>query len=154
MDMTDAAGTGSSLGTRLKRAEQAMLRAKNAVLKPIGLTLAQYVALGELEREPGVTAATLSRACQVSPQAMMILLKAMEQQGLVARAAHPRHPNVLEVHITEVGRSALHEGRILIQPVEQRVWDEFSPTELKLFDALLVRFARAIDASQRDETQR
>jgi DNA-binding MarR family transcriptional regulator len=152
--MTDATGQGSSLGTRLKRAEQAMLRAKNAVLKPIGLTLAQYVALGELEREPGVTAATLSRACQVSPQAMMILLKAMEQQGLIVRTAHPRHPNVLEVHIAEVGRSALREGRALVQPVEQRVWDEFSPTELKLFDALLVRFARAIDASQRDEIQR
>ena len=147
MEMTDATDPAPSLGTRLKRAEQAMLRAKNAVLKPVGLTLAQYVTLSELEREPGVTAATLSRTCQVSPQAMMILLKGMEQQGLIVRAAHPRHPNVLEVHGTEVGRSALHEGRSLIQPVEQRVWDEFSPAELKLFDELLIRFARVLDAS-------
>jgi DNA-binding MarR family transcriptional regulator len=144
--MTDATAPPPSLGTRLKRAEQAMLRAKNAVLKPIGLTLAQYVALGELEREPGVTAATLSRACQVSPQAMMILLKGMEQQGLIVRATHPRHPNVLEIHVTEVGRSALQEGRSFVQPVEQRVWDAFSPAELKLFDEMLGRLAQAFDS--------
>src|SRR5258708_20915692 len=36
------------LGMLLKRAEQAMLQAKNAVLKPIGLTLPQYFPLAEL----------------------------------------------------------------------------------------------------------
>jgi DNA-binding MarR family transcriptional regulator len=133
------------LGTLLKRAEQAMLRAKNQALKPVGITLAQHVALRELERDPGVTAATLSRACQVSPQAMMILLKGMDQQGLITRAAHPRHPNVLEVHITAVGREALHAGRAAIEPVEQRIAAAFSETELKGFAELLVRFSRTLE---------
>src|SRR5260370_24873320 len=99
-----------SLGRILKRAEQAMLKSKTAVLKPVGLTLAQYVALAELEQKQGITAATLARACFVSPQAIMILLKTMEQQRLVARPPHPRHPNVLELHITDVGREARHAG--------------------------------------------
>ncbi|HTE93039.1 MAG TPA: hypothetical protein VK678_05975, partial [Bradyrhizobium sp.] len=50
-----------SLGKILKRAEQAMLKSKTAVLKPVGLTLAQYVALAELEQKQGITAATLAR---------------------------------------------------------------------------------------------
>jgi DNA-binding MarR family transcriptional regulator len=130
----------------LKRAEQALLRAKSAALKPVGLTLAQYVALVELEQQQGVIAATLARACLVTPQAMMIVLKTMEQQGLVARSPHPRHPNVLELHITDVGREALHEARAQVGPVERRVIGAFSGKELETLSALLSRFVQAIEA--------
>ena len=44
----------------LRQAEQALLRAKAGVLRPIGLTLAQYVALAELNAQPGIAAATLA----------------------------------------------------------------------------------------------
>src|SRR5256885_990552 len=89
------------LGMLVKRAEQAMLRAKSNALKFVGLTPAQYVALHELDAQPGITAATLARLCLVSPQAIMTLLKSMEQQGLIARSFHPRHPNVLELHMSD-----------------------------------------------------
>jgi len=134
-----------SLGTLLKRAEQAMLKSKSATLKPVGLTLAQYVALSELEARPGITAATLARACFVSPQAMMILLKAMEQQGLIERRPHPRHANVLELHITDVGREALHAGRGRIAPIEHRILGAFTEREVKTFRALLTTFINAAE---------
>jgi len=130
----------------LKRAEQAMLRAKGAALKPIGLTLAQYVALVELDQRQGITAATLARSCLVTPQAMMILLKTMEQQALVARSPHPRHPNVLELHLTDVGREALHEARKRVDPVERRVINAFSAKDHKAFRALLSRLIQAFEA--------
>jgi DNA-binding MarR family transcriptional regulator len=135
---------GDSVGRLLKQAEQALLRAKNAALKPIGLTLAQYVALGELERQPGIAAASLARACLVSPQAMMIVLKTMEQQGLISRVPHPRHANVLELHIADVGREALHAARSAVAPVERRVYDAFSAKELAGLSILLTRFVEAI----------
>jgi DNA-binding MarR family transcriptional regulator len=136
------------LGTLLKRAEQAMLRSKNAALKPIGLTLGQYVALSELEAQQGITAATLARACFVSPQAMMILLKTMEQQGLMARRAHPRHTNVLELNITEVGLEALHAARARMAPLEKKISSTFSDKELKSFRASLVKFIAATEPGQ------
>lgn len=132
-----------SLGMLLKRAEQAMIRTKSALLKPIGLTLAQYVALAELEKEPGVTAATLARSCLVTPQAMMILLKTMEKQGVLVRLPHPRHSNVLELHLTDSGREALRAARERVGPVERRVIDAFSATDLEIFRALLARFIQA-----------
>ena len=55
-----------SLGMTLKLAEQRLLRAKSAAIKPAGLTLAQYVALEELERHPGITGAALARASLVT----------------------------------------------------------------------------------------
>lgn len=133
------------LGRLLKQAEQALLRAKAGVLKPIGLTVAQYVALAELNGQPGITAATLARACLVTPQAMMIVLKTMEEQGLVSRSPHPRHANVLELHITDVGREALHAARERVDPVERRVIDAFSSRDLAALRALLSRFIQAVN---------
>jgi DNA-binding MarR family transcriptional regulator len=129
----------------LKRAEQAMLRAKSAALKPAGLTLAQYVALAELDRQPGITGATLARACLVTPQAMMVVLKSLEEQGLIVRSPHPRHPNVLELHITDAGFEVLDAGRRRAEPVERRLTDTFSPEELQALAALLTRWIQALD---------
>ena len=129
----------------LKRAEQAMLRAKSAALKPAGLTLAQYVALAELDRQPGITGATLARACLVTPQAMMVVLKSLEEQGLIVRSPHPRHPHVLELHITDAGGEVLDAARHCAEPVERRVTDTFSPEELQALAALLTRWIQALD---------
>jgi DNA-binding MarR family transcriptional regulator len=133
------------LGMLVKRAEQAMVRAKSAALKSVGLTPSQYVALFELDLQPGITAATLARACLVTPQAMMILLKTMEQQGLITRSSHPRHPSVLELQVTEVGREALHAARQRVEPIERRVFAVFSPKDMAAFRELLSRFIEAFE---------
>jgi DNA-binding MarR family transcriptional regulator len=133
------------LGMLVKRAEQAMVRTKSTALKSVGLTPSQYVALFELDRQPGITAATLARACLVTPQAMMILLKTMEQQGLITRSSHPRHPSVLELHMTEVGREALHAGHERVDPIEQRVFGAFAPKDEAAFRAFLSRFIAAFE---------
>src|SRR5580704_15047938 len=136
---------GQRIGMVLKRAEQAMLRAKSAALKPAGLTLAQYVALAELDRQPGITGATLARACLVTSQAMMVVHKSLEEQGLIVRSPHPRHPNVLELYITDVGSEVLDAARHRAEPVERRVTDTFSPEELQALAALLTRWIQALD---------
>ena len=129
----------------LKRAEQSMLRAKGAALKPAGLTLAQYVALDALDAEPGITAASLARACLVTPQAIMVVLKAMDDQGLIVRSPHPRHPNVLEVRLTAVGREALSNSRQLVAPVEQRLNDAIPPEDARTLKLLLTHVIEATE---------
>jgi DNA-binding MarR family transcriptional regulator len=133
------------LGMLVKRAEQAMVRTKSAVLKSVGLSPSQYVALYELDQQSGITAATLARACLVTPQAMMILLKTMEQQGLITRSSHPRHPNVLELHMTEVGREALQAARERVDPIERRVFGVFSSKDMAAFREFLSRFIEAFE---------
>ncbi len=123
-----------------------MLRAKGQVLKPAGLTLAQYVALDALEAEPGITAASLARACLVTPQAMMVVLKAMDEQGLILRSAHPRHSNVLELRLTDVGREALDAGRDLLAPVERRLAAAVSGEDARVLSDLLERIIEASSA--------
>jgi DNA-binding MarR family transcriptional regulator len=137
--------TDESLGKLLKRSEQTLLRAKSAAVKAVGLTLPQYVALAELKERPGITSAELARACLVSPQAMMVVLKAMEEQGLVERTPHPRHQTVLEIHLTSVGREALSGARKRAEPIEQRITTALSTVEIETLRALLRRCIQAVE---------
>lgn len=63
---------------------------------------------------------------RITPQAMMIVLKALEEQGPIACSPHPRHLDVLELHVTDPGREALDEGQQRVEPVKRRVIDSFS----------------------------
>jgi DNA-binding MarR family transcriptional regulator len=127
----------------LKHAERSMLSAKSHALKPAGLTLAQYVALDALEAQPGLAAASLARACLVTPQAIMVVLKAMDEQGLIVRSPHPRHENVLELRLTDVGREALRNGRELVAPVEQRLNEAIPGQDAQVLTELLERVIKA-----------
>jgi DNA-binding MarR family transcriptional regulator len=141
----DPSRTEESLGKLLKRSEQTLLKAKSAAVKTVGLTLPQYVALAELAERPGITSAELARACLVSPQAMMVVLKAMEEQGLVVRTQHPRHQTVLEIHLTSVGREALSEAHNCAKPIEQRIARALSAKEIENLRALLRRCIEAVE---------
>ena len=137
--------TDESLGKLLKRSEQTLLKAKSAAVKSVGVTLPQYVALAELAERPGITGAELARLCLVSPQAMMVVLKAMEEQGLVERTQHPRHQTVLEIHLTRVGREALSAASKRAEPIEQRITNALSTTEIDGLRALLRRCIEAVE---------
>jgi len=141
---SDPSPTDESLGKLLKRTEQTLLRAKSAAVKTVGLTLPQYVALAELSERPGITGAELARACLVSPQAMMVVLKGMEEQGLVERTQHPRHQTVLEIHLTSVGREALSAARKRAEPIEQRIANALSKEQIETLRALLRRCIEAV----------
>jgi DNA-binding MarR family transcriptional regulator len=137
-------GLDQSIGMVLKRAELALLRAKSAAVKPVGLTLAQYVALTQLHYQPEITAAALARACLVTPQAMMVVLKALDEQGLVTRSPHPRHPAVLELRITDAGQEVLYAARQQVEPVERQVTQAFTAAELQTLTDLLNRLTQAL----------
>jgi DNA-binding MarR family transcriptional regulator len=141
---SDSSPIEESLGKLLKRTEQTLLRAKSAAVNTVGLTLPQYVALAELAERPGITGAELARACLVSPQAMMVVLKAMEEQGLVERTKHPRHQTVLEIHLTSVGREALGAARERAEPIERRIATALSKEELETLRTLLPRCIAAV----------
>jgi DNA-binding MarR family transcriptional regulator len=144
---TDQPQAEESLGKLLKRTEQTLLRAKSAAVKTIGLTLPQYVALAELAQRPGITSAELARSCLVSPQAMMVVLKAMEDQGLVERSPHPRHQSVLEIHLTKVGDEALAQAHERAGPIEGRILRALTQTEAKSLRSLLQRCVEAVESA-------
>jgi DNA-binding MarR family transcriptional regulator len=133
------------LGLDLKRAEQALMAAKHAALKP--LTVPQYAALFTLSSSPGISAAALARACLVTPQAMTVLLKGLEERGLVERTPHPWHGNVLETRLTETGRTAFETADEKAVTIERSLAGEFTEEERETLRALLGRCVKVLTES-------
>jgi DNA-binding MarR family transcriptional regulator len=132
------------LGLDIKRAEQALIAAKQAAVRPAGLTVPQYATLFALADNPGISGAALARACLVTPQAMTVVLKNLEERGLIERSPHPWHRNVLETRLTEAGRAALKAADERAVVIEREIADEFSAVEREQLRGLLARCAEAI----------
>ncbi|MEU4574897.1 MULTISPECIES: MarR family transcriptional regulator [Nonomuraea] len=132
------------LGLDIKRAEQELIAAKQVAVRAAGLTVPQYAALFALAGNPGISGAALARACLVTPQAMTVVLKNLEERGLVERTPHPWHRNVLETRLTEPGRVALETADARAVVIERAIADEFDDEERDTLRALLARCGEAI----------
>ncbi|MFF1560426.1 MarR family winged helix-turn-helix transcriptional regulator [Streptomyces sp. NPDC058279] len=134
------------IGSHIKRAEQALLAAKNTALKPAAVTVPQYAALLWLAEKPGISAAALSRLCGVTPPTMNTVLKNLQERGLIERTPHEWHRNVLETRLTEQGRTVMELADTAAVRVERRLAAEFSAEERERLIELLGRCARVLDA--------
>src|SRR5277367_4602784 len=63
------------LGYALKRAQHALRVRMDEVLRPLGLTTAQYAVICVIEQEAGISNAGLARAAFVTPQTMTGILR-------------------------------------------------------------------------------
>ncbi|MCY0932646.1 MarR family winged helix-turn-helix transcriptional regulator [Streptomyces sp. H34-S4] len=134
------------IGSHVKRAEQALLGAKNAAVRPAAVTVPQYAALLWLSEKPGISAAALARLCGVTPPTMNTVLKNLQERGLVERTPHELHGNVLETRLTDEGRSVMEVADAGAVAVERRLAAEFTGEEREQLIALLGRCAGVLDA--------
>ncbi|MFF3918322.1 MarR family winged helix-turn-helix transcriptional regulator [Streptomyces sp. NPDC001852] len=133
------------LGSHLKRAEQALNATKTAVLKPAGLTVAQYAALLHLSDNPGISAAALARLCGVTPPTMNTVLKNLQDRDLITRSPHEWHKNVLETRLTDEGRAVMAEADTAAVRVERALAAEFTGAERDALTGLLARCVRVLE---------
>jgi DNA-binding MarR family transcriptional regulator len=133
------------LGSHLKRAEQALNATKAAVLKPAGLTVAQYAALLHLSDNPGISAAALARLCGVTPPTMNTVLKNLQDRDLITRSPHEWHRNVLETRLTDAGRAVMAEADTAAVRVERALAAEFTDAEREALTGLLARCVSVLE---------
>ncbi|MEV0463370.1 MarR family winged helix-turn-helix transcriptional regulator [Nocardia tengchongensis] len=138
------------LGSYIKRAEQALMGAKNAALKPTGVTIPQYAALYVLSENPGISAAELARRCGVTPPTMNTVLTNLRDRGLIERTPHAWHRNVLETSLTDEGRKVMRAADKRAVPVERALAAEFTEAESAALMAMLERAATVLDAVRPD----
>src|SRR5689334_6708575 len=133
------------LGSHIKRAEQALNATKAAVLKPAGLTVAQYAALLNLSGNPGISAAALARLCGVTPPTMNTVLKNLQDRELIERTPHEWHKNVLETRLTEAGRTVMADADARAVRVERALAAEFTGEERAALTGLLARCVSVLE---------
>lgn len=89
----------------LKQAFYFSLTSVNDAVKPHGVSTAQIGVLRQLANQPGLSGAELARRLLISPQGVQLALTALERRGLVERKQDPQHGRILQVFLTEEGRT-------------------------------------------------
>ena len=111
----------TSLGYLLKEASSALRTAMEEVLRPLGMTVTRYSCLELLAQRPGLSNSELARGAFVTRQSMNVLLQALEQEGLVTRAAEAPVGRALPTQLTPRGRAGLAQATGAVRSVEVRM---------------------------------
>lgn len=138
IDMSDPLET-QPLGYLLHRLANALRGDVAAtVLEPQGLTFPQYICLRMLSRRPGRSNAELAREIGVSPQAMNMVLRKLQDRGLVERPATVAAGRSLPAVLTGSGRQLLARTDSGVQAAERRLMADLTDAQRREFKQILV----------------
>jgi DNA-binding MarR family transcriptional regulator len=110
-----------AVGYVLKRAAVALRAAMDTALRPMDLTVAQYACLELLGQRAGLSNAELARGAFVTRQSMNLVLRGLQDRGLLTRPITARRGRVLPTELTPAGRRQLQAASSAIRGVEQRM---------------------------------
>jgi DNA-binding MarR family transcriptional regulator len=117
-----------SVGYVLKKAATALRSAMDTALRPLDLTVPQYACLEVLRQRPGLSGSELARAVFVTRQSMNLVLKGLEERGLLTRPSVPGHGKALPTELTPEGRERLLAASRAVSVVEDRMLAALTPS--------------------------
>jgi len=126
------------LGFLLYRVASA-LRAEvsSTVLEPLGLTFPQYICLRVLSKFPARSNAELARDTNVSPQAMNMVVRGLEERELVTRPASVSSGRSLPAALTRAGHDLLARTDTGVRAAEQRLMVNLTDEQRREFKRIL-----------------
>lgn len=134
----------ASLLYAVKRVELGVRWHLDELLKPSGITAAQYTALTVLEQHDGLPAAQLARRSFVTAQSTADLVRALEQRGLVIRKRNLENRRELSIRLTDAGRKLLAEYAEDVQALERRMVSDFTERQVDQLRTSLTKAWRAL----------
>lgn len=131
--MTDA--TDQPLGYLLSRlATTLRIEVTATALEPLELTFPQYICMRILSHSPGRSNADLARDVMVSPQAMNMVVRGLQDRGLVSRPTSVESGRSRPAELTREGYALLNRTDAGVRASEERVLaplDEQDQRDLK-----------------------
>jgi len=88
-----------------------MTKAYKPLLKSIGLTYPQYLAMLALWEHDGQTVGQISARLLTEPGSLTPLLKRLEAEGLISRTRSNRDERVVELRLTDAGWALKEQAR-------------------------------------------
>ncbi|MCX4635090.1 winged helix-turn-helix transcriptional regulator [Streptomyces sp. RPA4-5] len=132
-------------GYLLKRAQAALRGAMDKVLREHGLTVPQYATLELLALHPGMSNADLARATFVTRQSGHVVLRGLQEAGLITRPATADHGRARPAHLTGEGHARLTAVQAAVYAVEQRMVQAIPPERMTALLTDLDRIAAALE---------
>ena len=113
----------------------------------VGLTPRLWGVLNVLDHEGPISQQSLGRSVGVDPSSMVATIDELEHKGLVERRRHPSDRRAHALHITELGRTTLAQGRKVAKAAQEELLAPLDESERELLHALLLRLAVASAAA-------
>jgi DNA-binding MarR family transcriptional regulator len=126
------------LGYLLSRAATALrLEVVANALEPLNLSFSQYICLRILSHSSGMSNADLARSANVSRQAMNIVLRGLQDRGLVTRPESVPTGRSLPTELTQAGIELLKRTDAGVLEAERHVLANLSAADRREFKRLL-----------------
>lgn len=136
---TPAFSADRHIGTALRETYRAFARAVTSNLAPLGLTLSMWFALRSLWEADGLSQAALGRRIELNPAAIVAVLNALEEAGLVERRRTRKDRRVYHVFLTAAGRKLRTNATALALQVDARALRGIDHAEIERTLATLTR---------------
>jgi DNA-binding MarR family transcriptional regulator len=107
------------------------------VLDPLEVAFPEYLCMRVLSKYPGQSNADLARALNVSPQAMNMVLRGLEERRLVTRPASVSSGRSLPAQLTRQGGELLKRTDAGVRAAEDRLMANLSDEERYEFRRVL-----------------
>jgi DNA-binding MarR family transcriptional regulator len=127
--MLDMAEYDQPLGFLMYQLMAALRPLVNAELRPLGIGLAEFVCMRNISMWPDQSNAELARRANVTPQAMSLVLRALEDRGLIARPAAVSSGRSLPARLTRKGATLLKRAEKAVQVADARLLEAVTPAE-------------------------
>ncbi len=117
----------TSVGYTLKQAAIALRGAMDAALRPVNLSVPQYACLELLDQRPGLSNAELARGAFVTRQSMNLVLRGLQERGLLTRPTTASQGRARPAELTATGQHLLNEASRTVAQIEQRMIASLTP---------------------------
>jgi DNA-binding MarR family transcriptional regulator len=126
------------LGYLLYRVASALRAEVTATaLEPVGLSFPQYICMRILSKFPDRSNAELARDTGVSPQAMNMVLRSLEDRGLAMRPASVESGRSLPAKLTRAGAELLERTDAGVRASEQTLMAGLNAEQRREFRRIL-----------------
>ena len=113
-----------------------------------GITTTEYVTLSVLRERDGLSCAQLARWAFVTPQAMNLVISALERRALIRRRPDPHHGRVLRASVTAKGLKVLERCDRNMDAIEDDMLEGLAPDTIETVREALHSCAHSLEATR------
>ena len=141
------AKTVPRVGYLVYRVERRLRARLDEELRLIGVSTPEYVSLSLLRERDGLSCAQLARWVMVTPQAMNLVISALERRKVVRRRPDPKHRRVLRTSVTPKGLELLARCDRAMDGIEADMLGDLPPETVEVVRAALGSCARSLEVT-------
>jgi DNA-binding MarR family transcriptional regulator len=127
--MVDMHDENQPLGFLLYQAMATLRPHVTAELRPLGIGLPEFVCMRNLSLWPEQSNAELARRASVSPQAMNMVLRGLEELGVITRPVSPSSGKSLPARLTRKGHALLKRAEAAVRAADELLLSKLGPAE-------------------------